>query len=411
MERTILHCDLNGFFASVEGLSRPDLSDKPFAVCGDPQIRHGIILAKNEIAKGFGVKTAETIWQAKKKCPSLILLPSHHKLYEEYSVKVNNIYKEYTDLVEPFGIDESWLDVTNSRLLFGDGKQIADKLRKEVREKTGLTISVGVSFCKAIAKLGSDLKKPDATTVITRENLKKTVWPLPVNYLLYVGRSVYDKMRKNGIETIGDLANYDREIIKQQFGKGGELIYEYANGIDDSPVCKADSVRDVKSIGNGTTLPSDAFDEKSLRPAITMLSESVAARMQEKHLKARTVQITIKNSDFKSFTRRKTIDGYIENSEQIITESVLLLRENYKFQKPVRMITVTVENLVKSDEAVQLMIDDGNDDKIKKYNAIDDAVLNIRKKYGKTSVKKANTLLLEKNGMMTENTEENDELK
>ncbi|MGN0968552.1 MAG: DNA polymerase IV, partial [Oscillospiraceae bacterium] len=200
MERTILHCDLNGFFASVELLSHPELRDRPVAVCGDPESRHGIILAKNEPAKRYGVKTAETIWQARSKCPDLVLLPAHHGEYRKYSKLINALYERYTDLVEPFGIDESWLDVTGSMHLFGgSGKAVADRLRREVRETFGLTISVGVSFNKIFAKLGSDYKKPDATTVITRENFREIVWPLPVTDLLFVGRSAAGVLAKYGV--------------------------------------------------------------------------------------------------------------------------------------------------------------------------------------------------------------------
>ncbi|MBR3640621.1 MAG: DNA polymerase IV, partial [Oscillibacter sp.] len=215
MERIILHCDLNSFFASVELLSRPELRDVPVAVSGDPASRHGIILAKNEPAKKFGVKTAETIWQAKKKCPDLVLLPSHHALYREYSKKVNAIYDEYTDLVEPFGIDESWLDVTHTLHLFGgDAKGLADALRARLREELGLTISVGVSFNKVFTKLGSDYKKPDATTVISPENWKEIVWPLPVGDLLFVGAAARKAFAQYGVETVGQLAACKREMTE-----------------------------------------------------------------------------------------------------------------------------------------------------------------------------------------------------
>ena len=214
MDRVIFHCDLNCFYASVELLSHPELREVPVAVAGDPASRHGIILAKNEPAKQCGVKTAETIWQAKKKCPNLVLLPAHHKLYREYSNKVNAIYDEYTDLAESFGIDESWLDVTNTLHLFGgDAVALADGLRDRLRRELGLTISVGVSFNKVFAKLGSDYKKPDATTVITRENFRQIVWPLPVSDLLYVGRAAAETFQRFGVKTIGDLAAFDRQAL------------------------------------------------------------------------------------------------------------------------------------------------------------------------------------------------------
>ena len=224
-DRVILHCDCNGFFASVEQLKRPELKTVPMAVCGDPENRHGIILAKNEQAKGFGIKTAETIAEAKRKCPDLVLVPPHHREYAHWSRVVNAIYARYTEQVEPFGIDESWLDVTGSVGLFGDGKTIADRLRKEVREETGLTISVGVSFNKIFAKLGSDHKKPDATTVIGRDDLSWMVWPKPVNNLLYVGTATELTLRSMGVRTIGQLALSNPEMLELRLGKLGRHLW------------------------------------------------------------------------------------------------------------------------------------------------------------------------------------------
>ena len=240
MERVIFHCDLNSFYASVELLDHPELRHLPVAVCGDPDSRHGIILAKNEPAKTFGVKTAETIWQARKKCPDLVLLPAHHDKYREVSRRVNRIYQEYTDLVEPFGIDESWLDLTGTLHLFGgNARALADQIRDRLRGELGLTISVGVSFNKVFAKLGSDYKKPDATTVITRENFRQIVWPLPVTDLLYVGRAAAQTFQKFNIRTIGDLARFDRESLFTLLGKNGAQLHDFACGLDRSPVAPA----------------------------------------------------------------------------------------------------------------------------------------------------------------------------
>ena len=225
-KRFILHCDCNGFFASVELLQYPHLKDKPVAVGGDNETRHGIVLAKNEAAKKYGVKTAETLWQARKKCPDLIVLPPHHSEYTRYSKIINGIYTQYTDLVEPFGIDESWLDVTNTYKMFADSpQQLADQLRERVKYETGLTISVGVSFNKIFAKLGSDYKKPDATTVISRENYKDIVYPLPVGDLLYVGKSTQNALNEMGIRNIGQLAETPQEILERRFGKHGIMLY------------------------------------------------------------------------------------------------------------------------------------------------------------------------------------------
>ncbi|MCC8169630.1 MAG: DNA polymerase IV [Oscillospiraceae bacterium] len=236
MDRTILHCDCNGFFASVECALNPKLKNVPMAVGGDPESRHGIILGKNELAKPFNIMTAETIWQAKQKCPELVIVPPHHDVYRRYSKRINDIYKQYTDLVEPFGIDESWLDVTGSRRLFGDGKTIADELRARIKEEIGLTSSECVSFNKVFAKLGSDYKKPDATTVFSRENWRELIFPLPAKDLLYVGKTTAGALSLMGINTIGELAAADKSSLEKRLGKAGTMLYTYANGLDDSPV-------------------------------------------------------------------------------------------------------------------------------------------------------------------------------
>ena len=257
-DRVILHCDLNCFYASVELLDYPALQNVPVAVCGDPKSRHGIILAKNEPAKQLGVKTAETIWQAKQKAPGLVTLPPHHDLYAKYSRRVNEIYGQYTDLVEPFGIDESWLDITGSMHLFGgDPKTVADMIRNRIREELGLTISVGVSFNKVFAKLGSDYKKTDATTVITRENWREIVRPLPVSDMLGVGKAAKKLLHQYGIDTLGQLADQERELLETLMGKLGGQLHDYANGLDNSPVRPQHIHEPVKAVGNGTTFPKN----------------------------------------------------------------------------------------------------------------------------------------------------------
>ena len=284
-ERIILHCDLNSFYASVELLDKPALWEVPVAVCGDPKTRHGIILAKNEPAKKYGIQTAETVWQAKKKCPGLVLLPPHHDLYKMWSVRVNDIYERFTDLIEPFGIDESWLDVTNSLHLFGgDARALADTLRGRIKREFGLTISVGVSFNKVFAKLGSDYKKPDATTVISRENWRDMVWPLPVGDLLYVGRAARRTLAQYGVETIGQLAACKPEMLEQLMGKAGVQLHRYANGLDDAPVRPQHEHEPVKSVGNSTTFPENLTRWEQVRSGLQMLSDSVAGRLRQQGL-------------------------------------------------------------------------------------------------------------------------------
>ena len=281
MDRVILHCDLNCFYASVELLSHPELRTVPMAVCGDPASRHGIILAKNEPAKKVGVQTAETIWQAKKKCPDLVLLPPHHDLYRQYSRQVNAIYDTYTDLVEPFGIDESWLDITHTlHLLGGDPRAVADQLRERIKRELGLTLSVGVSFNKVFAKLGSDYKKPDATTVISRENWRQLLWPLPAGAMLYVGGAAQKLLHQYGVDTLGQLAACKPEMLETLMGKMGPQLLACANGEDQDPVRSRYEAEPVKSVGNGTTFPQNLTKPDQVRTGIAMLCDSVATRLR-----------------------------------------------------------------------------------------------------------------------------------
>ena len=340
MERVILHCDQNCFFASVELLSHPDLRDVPMAVCGDPASRHGIILAKNEPAKRFGIQTAETVWQARRKCPSLVLLPPHHKLYREYSVRVNELYGQYTDLVEPFGIDESWLDITGSMHLFGgDPVAIADELRRRVREELGLSISVGVSFNKIFAKLGSDYKKPDATTLISPENWQEIVWSLPVGAMLFVGRSAQRTLAQYGVETIGQLAACRPEMIEQLLGKLGRQLHEYANGLDRSPVRPQAEREPVKSVGNGTTFPHDLTRWEEVRAGLAALSDSVAMRLRRQGLYCSGVQVTIKDSSFCSISRQKRLESPTRLMKDIQRAAMELTRSAWRAPTPIRMLS------------------------------------------------------------------------
>lgn len=354
MNRIILHCDCNSFFASVELLSHPELRNLPVAVCGDPNLRHGIILAKNEPAKSFGIQTAETIWQARKKCPNLVLLPSRRELYPEYSKKINAIYEQYTDLVEPFGIDESWLDISGTVHLFGgDPVAVADELRRRVHEELGLTISVGVSFNKIFSKLGSDYKKPDATTVISPENFRAIVWPLPVSDLLYVGRSASALLARYGINTIGELANFDRSALFTLLGKQGTQLWKYANGLDNNPVLPAGTYIPPKSVGNGETFPYDLTSLDELRSGIAMLADSVAFRLRHHHRKATTIQITLRDPHFRDICRQKPLPGPTCVARELAENSLQLILEVWHPGSPIRALTLTAHNLVPEKEAPQ----------------------------------------------------------
>lgn len=352
MDRVILHCDCNNYFASVELLDKPELRDQPVAVAGDPEGRHGIILAKNQIAKGYGVQTAETLWQARKKCPGLILLPPHMDKYREMSRRVNAIYLDYTDQVEAFSIDESWLDVTASRGLFGDGAAIADQLRRRVREELGITISVGVSWNKTFAKMGSDYKKPDATTVITRENVSQILYPLPVTELIFVGKSSGQVLARHGIHTIGDLAACSMEEAESWLGKGGKSLWLAARGLDDSPVRCYGEHETVKSVGNGMTYPQDLVGREACIAGLTPLCESVGARLRAQHLKCRTLTLQIKDPQLKVISRQKPVDPPTNLTRYLLREAIQLLEGAWPENAPVRLFTVTAGSLMDEDAPV-----------------------------------------------------------
>lgn len=384
-DRIILHCDLNGFYASVECLLDPSLKDIPMAVCGDPTQRHGIILAKNELAKQYGVITAETVWQARKKCPKLKLVPPHHNEYLKYSKRTNDIYKRYTDLVETFGIDESWLDVTGSIKLFGDGKAIADSIRKTVREELGLTVSVGVSFNKVFAKLGSDYKKPDATTVISRDVYKEMVFPLPVNSLLYVGKSANHILAQLGIKTIGQLAYSDRNILTAKLGKMGGQIYDYANGNENSPVELASHKMEAKSIGNGTTFSHDITTFEEIKAGIMILCDSIGSRMRRKNLKCKTIQVAIKDPAFKVINRQKQLERPTNLTREITDTAIEIMKEKWSIGKPIRALTVTANQLIGiNEECEQLTLQDTHHHE--KQEKIEKTIDAIRNKYGQDTI-------------------------
>lgn len=389
MNRTILHCDLNGFFASVELLDHPELQSSPVAVCGDPELRHGIILAKNEPAKSFGVKTAETVWQAKKKCPDLILLPAHHGKYTHFSKLVNGIYRRYTDLVEPFGIDESWLDITGSMHLFGrDGKSVADEIRDTVKSELGLTVSVGVSFNKVFAKLGSDYKKPDATTVISMENFREIVWPLPVDTLLFVGKAATRVLAGYGIHTIGDLAAFDRDALFSLLGKQGAQLYDYANGMDKSHVLPADAAQAPKSVGSGLTFRRDLLGLEEVRTGISLLSDSVAMRLRRHGLKCCSVQVTIRDPQFQDICRRKKLPDPTCVSRVISSAALELVQNSWNLNAPIRALTVTGLNLLPEEEiGIQFnLFASGDLKRREKQEQLERTIDSIRGKYGKKAI-------------------------
>lgn len=385
MERVILHCDLNSFYASVELLSKPELRDLPVAVCGDPESRKGIILAKNEPAKAFGVKTAETIWQARQKCPGLILLPPHHGSYREFSRVVNEIYGQYTDLVEPFGIDESWLDITGSMHLFGnDAAAIADAIRARAARELGLTLSVGVSFNKVFAKLGSDYRKPDATTVISPENWREMVWPLPVGSLLYAGPAAQRALGQYGVRTIGQLANVEPALPEHLLGKLGSQLWEYANGLDKSPVRPQHVKEPVKSVGNSCTFPENLTTRAQIRRGTAMLCDSVAGRLREQGLYCGAVQIGLKDAAFHSVSRQKQLPASTHLMRELLDAAMELIDRTWKPPTPIRLINVTALALTDRRETYEQLdlLAPQRTEESAKLERLESAIDSLRKKYG-----------------------------
>lgn len=386
MDRTILHCDMDGFYASVELLDHPELRTKPMAVCGNPKNRHGIILAKNNLAKKYGIVTAETVWQAVKKCPDLRLVPPHHYKYKEYSLKINDIYLRFTDMVQPFSIDESWLDVTASQKLFGTGRQIADTLRKTIRDELGLTLSVGVSFNKIFAKMGSDYNKPDGTTVISRNNYKDILWLMDVRNMFFVGEATAEKLNKSGITTIGDLAQADKILLSSLLGKHGSMLYEYANGLDDSPVCRYSEREKIKSVGNGITFRRNLTGMDDIKTAVTALSDTVASRLRKYEMKGFGVKVDIKDPEFKVISRQKQLDTPTNLSEEIFRQAIDLIKASWQMRDPIRMLTITAINLCHEDEAQQLSLFDTGLKSREKGEKVERTIDDIRAKFGDNAI-------------------------
>lgn len=392
MSRTILHIDLNNFYASVECLYNPKLRNVPLVVAGDPANRHGIILAKNIPAKKLGIITGEAIWQARQKAPNLVCVPPQFDKYLRFSKAARSIYSRYTDQTEAFGTDECWLDVTASKSLFGSGRSIAKAISDTLKSEIGLTVSIGVSWNKIFAKLGSDYKKPDAITVITKENYQKIVWPLPVTDLLYVGRSTGKKLIDRAIFTIGDLAVRDLELLGLQFGKWGQILSCFARGEDTSPVKLVDERSAIKSIGNSTTTPRDLITRQDVKLVFICLAESVAARLRENGLKCTGIEISLRSKDFSTITRQMQLSVPCDNSSDILAGAMQLLDKNYTFntQNALRCVGIRGIDLIAADSGLQLaLFEPGYSDQKDKLAATIDM---LRHRFGHDAVFRASCL-------------------
>lgn len=382
---------MNNFFASVECRDNPVLKNYPVAVCGSAEERHGIVLAKNERAKKFGVKTAEVIWQAKQKCPGLVIVPPHMDKYIEASKAARAIYSRYTDLIEPFGIDECWLDVTGSTLLYGGGYEIADDIRNTVKKELGLTISVGVSFNKVFAKLGSDLKKPDAVSVISKSNYKSLVWNLPASDMLGVGRSTNQKLLKYGIKTIGDVAKTDIAFLRGILGKNGEALWYFANGEENSKITREDYHEIIKSIGNSTTCPRNLCSENEVWEVMYYLAEKISRCMIQHGLMAKGVQISVKDENLTVKEMQCTLPYATRYPKDLADFGIKLFKENYVWTHEVRAVGIRGINLVSEDNNLQCSLL-YSQEKISGHDSLENQIYSIRRRYGEEAVLRASLM-------------------
>lgn len=386
-ERTILHSDINCCYAAIEHLHHPELEGKPLAVGGDPESRHGIVLTADYIAKRYGVKTGMALWQAKQVCPNITFISPRMDLYLRFSRMAHEIYADYTDKQEAYGIDESWLDVTESVNIKGDGYKIANEISRRMKSELGITVSIGVSFNKIFAKLGSDYKKPDAITTMYKDEFKTKAWALPVSDLLYVGRSTSAKLSRFGIKTIGDLARTEERFLISQLGKMGSVLWGFANGYDDSPVKKENTSAPIKSIGNSTTTHRDLVNDEDVKIVIYMLAESVAHRLRKNGFKCRVVEISVRDNELMSFTRQHKINNATNITEEIAKEGYRIFKENYKWNKPIRSLGIRGSDLVNENYCEQLDFFTDADFR-ERLQIVDNAVDDIRRRFGYFAVQR-----------------------
>lgn len=398
MERSVLHCDANKFYASVECLYHPEIRDKPVVVGGSEETRHGIVLTGNEKAKKlYGIKTGMSLADARLLCPQLVVVPPNYPRYIRFSKMLRRIYSDYTDMIEPFGLDECWLDVTGSRPLFGSPEEIAEDIRKRVKFELGITVSVGVSWNKIFAKLGSDYKKPDAVTVINKDNYKEIVYPLPVSDLLMVGPATTRKLKNHGIYTIGELANTPPEMLAAFLGKMGYVLHSFANGYENAPVAENGSTPLIKSVGNGITAPRDLMNEEDIKSVQYVLAESVARRLREQGLKGRVVSIGIRDKNLFSFTRQSKLSSATNDTRKLQSTALKLFNSNYSFETmpPVRALTVSVSELCDENDSFQLDMFEDNElaERLDRLNHVVDG---LKDRFGSDCVRQAFLLKDEK---------------
>lgn len=386
MERVLLHCDCDTFFASVECLYHPEIRDKPVAVGGDEESRHGIVLTKNAIAKQYGIKTGESLMEARKKCPGLITVKANMPLYLRFSRSFREILCQYSSAVESYGLDEGWLSLSSPGITIEDGARIADEIRQRTIDELGITCSVGVSYTKPFSKLGSDRRKPNGRTVISKENYKETVWPLPVSELLFVGPATTKVLYKYNILTIGDLANYDPEWIQYKLGKNGLLIQSFARGEDMSPVKPCDVQDPTKSVGNSSTLPRDATSIEDVKTVFAILADSVAHRMRESGFRARCVNIGARKNDLSWEGCQRAIRTPTCLASDLLHVAIELFRERrYDTLFPLRGLSLRCTQLSSAAEPLQTDLFDSAE-KFAAKEALEKTVRSLQDRFGKKSI-------------------------
>lgn len=385
MKRVIIHSDMNSCYASIECSLNPELKGKAVAVGGSVENRHGIILAKTPEAKRYGVMTGEAIWQAKRKCPDLIVVEPHFDIYMKYSRLAKDIYRRFTDRIEPMGLDEAWCDITGSMLLFGGVENITDAIRNAFKQELGITVSIGVSFNKIFAKLGSDLAGCDEVMTITEENYKDVVWPLPASSIMGVGRGTAKKLHDYALNTIGDVAKASPQWMKMVFGVHGTDIWRYANGLDNSPVALDGYEREIKSVGHGITCKADLVNDEEVWKVFLALSQDISKRLKDEKLSATAVQIAIRDNELLNMQCQGEMRFPTQSAFELAEKALELFRKNYNWRTDVRALTVRAINLQNEDTPIQLDLD-GEYKKSEKQKKIDDTVMGLRERFGNDAV-------------------------
>ncbi len=387
MARVILHADLNNFYASVACLKEPIWQEEPLAVCGDPSVRHGIVLAKNMPAKKLGIQTGQVIWQAKQLCPDLITVAPDVEQILAFSKQVRGIFSRYTSHVQPFGADEAWLDLSEPSMTIQKGYCIANHIRHTIREETGLTVSIGVSDNRIFAKLGSDLKKPDAVTVICQENRKTVLDPLPVGELLFVGKATTAKLHQIGIYNIGQLARVDVQVLKGILGKPGVTLSRFANGDDVSPILPTAATPTVKSVGNSLTTAKDLTTYEEAKITLFGLCDSVASRLRKKTLWGSSIQISMRDHTLATTQRQCTVPC-TNSSYDLFHEAYGLLRHHWNQKNPLRSLGVSVTNLSYADGEMQMSLLP-KDALRQKHAMVEQTMDQLRARFGHASIGRA----------------------